>query len=239
MNLADERQRAGVNRIERGRLLRVRERRIEIGRAPFDRRKLAVEKRALRRRGDRALIGLPGFVELTAVGELARRRDLLLDVAKPEHLGAALQVRQRRIRRDRRFERAERGVGAAEREQRVPLPRERRGVRRVLRERAIEVRNRRLRILARQRDVSEAGFGRIERGGDSRDRVERPVRVADVSRLQELPRRTVLVDERGRGRPRRRRGEHEVGKLRRRDRWRGRGWSVRAGSDQTEEHENR
>ena len=189
-DLADLRQRAGVGRIERDRLAEVLER-------ARRRRPSAARRRPARDRGTgcRASSRSPPRTPASPrragrpARRLARARHVLLDAAEPQHLDAARRSRQRRIGGERRFERRER-VGVAV-ERRAAPGRGRRApstsARRWQLERAIEVRQRRLRILPRQLDVPERGLGRIEAGAAFSAAANSRSAFLQIAGLQERP----------------------------------------------------
>ena len=129
----------------------------------LDRGELAIEEGALRRRGDRGEVTAARVVELAGVGRLARILDVLLDAAELQHVDAPAQRRQAGIGRERRLEGLGRGIGTAERQERLPFAGERRRIGRILRQRLVEVRQRRGGVLPRERRIAEPRFGGIER----------------------------------------------------------------------------
>ena len=131
----------------------------------LDAGELAIEERTVGRARNRRQVGLVRLVETTGLRRLARARQPLLHGAEPEDFDAARQIGLRRIGGNRRFERRQRVDLAVEAEQRLAAADQRRhvAVLRIQLQRPIEMRQRRLRILLRQLDVPQRGFGRIER----------------------------------------------------------------------------
>ena len=162
--LTDLRERLGVG-IERGGLAEVLQRSVRVPLLPFDDGQLAIQKRAVRRAGDRGGVGLRRLVEPAGARGLAGPSDPLLRVAEPEHLDPAGQFGLRRIDGQRRFEGRQRVSVPVERHQRRRPSQECRHVvlLRVEIERAIEMRQRRLGVLPRELEIAEGGFRRIER----------------------------------------------------------------------------
>ncbi len=156
---------------------------------PLDAGQLAVEERAVGRARDRRRVRLRRLVEPAGSRRVARACKPLLDCPEPQHFDAPRQIGQRRIDGERRLERGERVALAIQREQRLAAADQRRHIV-VLRaelERAVEMRQRRLRVLARQLDVAERGFGRIERRLCLQRRRELALGVPEIAGLQERP----------------------------------------------------
>ena len=195
------------------------ERPVEIAFLPLDGGELAIEKRAVGRRGDRGGVSLHRFVEPAGARRVARARNPLLGVPELQHLDAARQIGERGIGGERSGERGERLRLAVQREQRLPAGHERRHVRGLWAQlqRAIEVRQRRLRVLARELEVAEREFRRIEIGRGVKRGAELALRRLEIAVLKELPAARLEQCGHAAGERRRNRRLRVLRKLRRRD----------------------
>ena len=117
---------------------------------------LAMEKCAIGRRGERPRIGGPGLLRPSGGDRGSRSLDDVLQAAKPQDVDAARQVGQRRIHRERGFERRERVGLALQREQRLAAADQRRHVSRRHLEHRVKIGDRRVVVLSRNRHVSPA-----------------------------------------------------------------------------------
>jgi len=165
------------------------ERGVEVLFLALDRGELAIEKRAVGRGGNRRGVGLHRLVEAAGPRRLARAADALLDVTELEHLDPLGEIGQRRIGGQRRGERGQRVALAVQGQQRLAAPEQRRhvGVIGGELERAIEMRQRRPGVLARQLDVAERRLRRIKlRRRLQRDR-ELAFRRLQIAALQKRP----------------------------------------------------
>ena len=89
--LADQDLRARIGRIELQRPSAPAEGRVEIALPPRDISELAIQKRAVGRRGDRLLVEPARLVEPSGLRRLARGRDIVLQPADAQDLDAAAQ----------------------------------------------------------------------------------------------------------------------------------------------------
>ena len=185
--LAELGKRRRVTGVQRHRLSETGEGRATVAQLPLDRAELTVEKCAVRRADDCLLVRAGRFVQLVRTREIARRRQLALGAPESQHFDAAPDVAERRIGANRGVERGDRLRLAVERQQRFAAPDERGGVHRAGPERAVEMRERRFRILAREVEVPGGCFSRIKRGRQTQRRRELAIGVSEIVGLQEPP----------------------------------------------------
>ena len=186
--------------------------------ALLDGRELAIEERAVGRRRDRALVAVRASSSRPASAALRAARDRPADAAEAQHVDAAAQPGSVGIGRQRGLERCQRRI-ASGRARAAPRPaRQRRRVRGVGRERAIEVRRRRPARPCAPARVPEPRFGRIEVRRRLQDRGERRARPRAYRRPGDSSSR--IGTARQSRRPASAAGQRrkdELGKLRRRD----------------------
>ena len=215
-NLADLRQRPRIGAIELDRLPKMLQREILLPLLPLDGRELAIKKRTLRRARERGGVGLKRFVETAGARRLPGARDLLLADAERQHVDAPPHLRLARIDGEHGLERRQRLAVPVHRQQRLTAADQRRQILLLLLDDAIEVRQRGLRLLARELQVAERGLSRIERGRVSERGIELVLRRLQVPVLQKRPAARLVDRRRTAGERRRHDRHHEIGKLRRR-----------------------
>ena len=216
-NRRDADQRPGIHGIELHGLAVMLERLRGLAGRLLHRRDVAIQKCRIRGCRDRLSINAKRLVPSARRGCRLGLGQQILDRTETQHVDAAAQLRQRRILGQRGFEAGQRIGVAIELEHHLPAPDQRRQVRRIALQRAVESRRGVLLAAARHQQIGHGGFGGIEGWLLLQGGVEFAFRVAVIAELQIRP---AAINDRGQ---RRRRtlgsGRKDVvGMLRRADR---------------------
>ena len=186
-DLTDLHERRRVGGIERRRATEVVDRGLGVPVLPFEQAELAMQERAVRAGLQRAL------VTGARLGPPARGRggprpgDHVLKIAEAQDLDPPGEIGHRAVDGQRRFERRQRLVVAAEGEERLSTPHERRDVLRRDAQRVIECSHGTRVVLAREGDVGRPDLGRIQRRRPLQRRSELPIGVLQIVVLQVAP----------------------------------------------------
>ena len=236
--VANLRQRSRVAGLERHRLAEVLQRLVGGALLTFDGGELAIQERTIGGAGNRAVVERDRVIHAPGPRRLSRAIQVVLLAAEPQHLDAPRQIRQRRIDGQRRLECRQRVGLPVQRQQRLPASDQRRQILRLPLERPIEVRQRRLHVLARDLQPAQGRRCRIECRRRLQRRVELPFRALQLAGLKQAP-AEIMIAGRGCSDQIRRDDRHdELGKLRRRDhRSDHRRARPRTGGDRRKQHE--
>jgi hypothetical protein len=186
-NRADAGKRARIIGIEIDRLAVVLEGTVVLPCLLLDAGQVSIQESGIRRGRDRLLINRRRLVPASRVGGRLGAAEHVLRGAEPQHVDAAAQLGERGILRQRRFKVGERIFVAIELKQHAAAADQRRHVRRVRLQRAIESRHRILLVAARHQQVGHRRFRWIERGLLLERRREFALGVAVIVELQVRP----------------------------------------------------
>jgi hypothetical protein len=184
---ADLDERCSVARFERHGATEVVERDVGVAILSLEDAELAVQKCAIGGRLERALITSARLCPPAGGRGGPRRGNRVLKIAEAQDLDPPGEIDHRAVDRQRRFERSQRLVVAAERQQRLPASDERRDVLRRDTQRQVERVHRTLVVLLRQRHVGRTDLGREQRRRPFQRQRKFTLGVAEIVVLQIAP----------------------------------------------------